>query len=130
MKLEQIAIWAQDLEKLRAFYEKYFEASAGAKYRNERKEFESYFLTFPDGGRLELMTRPDIRNITRSSSLQEFFGYAHFGISVGSQEAVDVRTARLAADGIQVVDGPRLTGDGYYESQVLDPEGNRILILI
>jgi lactoylglutathione lyase len=127
--LAQVAIWAQDLERLRSFYERAFEARAGAKYRNERKQFESYFLALPDGGRLELMQRADIRSVSDGSPEREFFGYAHFGVSVGSPEAVDALTVRLAAEGVRVLDGPRLTGDGYYESLIMDPEGNRVLIL-
>ena len=129
MHLAQVAIWARDLEGLRAFYERAFGARAGAKYRNERKQFESYFLALPSGGRLEVMLRADIRSAPGGSPGAEVFGYAHFGVSVGSPAAVDALTARLAAEGVPVLDGPRLTGDGYYESQIMDPEGNRILIL-
>jgi lactoylglutathione lyase len=125
MKLEHVAIWAQDLERLRAFYQRHFEATAGAKYRNEKKRFESYFLTFPGGGRLELMARPDIQEGPGSA---EVFGYAHLGVEVGSEEAVNALTERLRGDGCAVLDGPRRTGDGYYESMVADPEGNRIVI--
>ena len=125
MKLDHVAIWAQDLERLRAFYETYFAAVPGPKYRNEKKRFESYFLTFPSGGRLELMARPDIQPGAGSA---EVFGYAHLGVELGSQAAVDELTARLAAAGCPVLDGPRRTGDGYYESMVADPEGNRIVI--
>ncbi len=127
--LTQVAIWARDLERLRAFYEGAFGARAGAKYRNERKQFESYFLALPSGGRLEIMLRADIQNGPGGPHEAEVFGYAHFGVSVGSPAAVDALTARLAAEGVRVLDGPRLTGDGYYESQIMDPEGNRILIL-
>jgi lactoylglutathione lyase len=127
--LAQVAIWAQDLERLRSFYEHAFGAQAGAKYRNERKQFESYFLALPSGGRLELMQRADIRRVPGGPDDAEFFGYAHLGVSVGSPAAVDALTARLAAEGVRVLDGPRLTGDGYYESLIMDPEGNRILIL-
>jgi lactoylglutathione lyase len=125
MKLEHVAIWAQDLERLRAFYERYFGAKASAKYRNEKKRFESYFLTFPEGGRLELMARPDIQ---ATAANVETFGYAHLGVELGSDPAVDALTHRLAGDGYPVLDGPRRTGDGYYESMIADPEGNRIVI--
>jgi lactoylglutathione lyase len=125
MKLEHVAIWTQDLERLRAFYERYFEGKANPKYRNERKRFESYFLTFPQGGRIELMARPDIQP---GPGNVEVFGYAHLGVEVGSEAAVDALTQRLASDGFPILDGPRRTGDGYYESMVADPEGNRIVI--
>jgi len=128
MKIEHVAIWAVDLEALRAFYEKYFDARSNAKYQNERRRFTSYFLTFPGGGRLELMHQPDIQRITDPASSEEFVGYAHLGVEVGSRAAVDALTKRLQGDGFRLLDGPRLTGDGYYESMVADPEGNRIVI--
>ena len=126
MKLDHVAIWAVDLEVMRAFYEKYFGARSNRKYENERKKFASYFLTFPGGGRLELMHRPDIRRIEDSQS--EFIGYAHLGVELGSRTAVDTLTKRLQGDGFPLLDGPRQTGDGYYESMMADPEGNRIVI--
>ena len=128
MRLEQVALWARDLERLRAFYERHFAARANAKYRNDRKKFESYFLDFPSGGRLELMNRSDVREPGDPPEI-ETFGFAHLAITVGSEAAVDALTGRLAREGIAVLDGPRRTGDGYYESLVVDPEGNRILIL-
>jgi len=128
MKLEHVAIWARDIERMRAFYEKFFDARANPKYTNERKRFTSYFLTFPGGGRLELMHRPDIQNIPGSPSSPEFIGYAHLGVELGSRAAVDALTQRLQGDGFLLLDGPRLTGDGYYEGMVADPEGNRIVI--
>jgi lactoylglutathione lyase len=126
MKLDHVAIWAADLEALRAFYEKYFDARSNRKYQNERKRFTSYFLTFPGGGRLELMHRPDIRRVQDPES--EFIGYAHLGVELGSRTAVDALTKRLQGDGFPLLDGPRQTGDGYYESMMADPEGNRIVI--
>lgn len=128
MKLDHIAIWAVDIERLRTFYEKYFDAASTSKYQNERKSFTSYFLTLPGGGRLELMHRPDIDAIPDSHRSREFIGYAHLGVEVGSRAAVDTLTKRLKNDGFPVLDGPRQTGDGYYESMVVDPEGNRIVI--
>ena len=126
MKLDHVAIWAVDLEVMRAFYEKYFGARANPKYENARKRFTSYFLTFPGGGRVELMHRPDIQRVADSS--REFIGYGHLGVELGSRAAVDALTRQLQGDGFPVLDGPRLTGDGYYESMVADPEGNRIVI--
>ena len=128
MKLDHIAIWAVDIELMRTFYEKYFDARSTPKYQNERKRFSSYFLTFPGGGRLELMHRPDIPRIPDSQSSREFIGYAHLGVELGSRAAVDALTKRLQSDGFSLLDGPRRTGDGYYESMVADPEGNRIVI--
>ena len=128
MKLDHVAIWVADLERMRAFYEKYFDARSNAKYRNERKSFTSYFLTFPGGGRLELMHRPDVQRTPGAHPSRELIGYAHLGVQLGSRAAVDALTKRLQDDGFPRLDGPRLTGDGYYESMVGDPEGNRIVI--
>jgi len=128
MKLEHVAIWTVDIELMRAFYEKYFGARSNARYVNERKRFTSYFLTFPGGGRLELMHRPDIQRIPDSQASPEFIGYAHLGVELGARAAVDALTERLRREGFSLLDGPRLTGDGYYESMVADPEGNRIVI--
>ena len=128
MKLDHVAIWAVDIELLRIFYGKYFHARSNSKYENERKRFTSYFLTFPGGGRLELMHRPDIQRISDSQSSREFIGYAHLAVEVGSRATVDALTKRLQGDGFPLFDGPRQTGDGYYESMVADPEGNRIVI--
>lgn len=128
IKLEHIALWANDAERLKAFYQKYFDAQAGPKYVNEKKQFRSYFLKFSSGTRLEIMQRPDINPINRESSDQEFIGYTHLAFSVGSEKSVNVLTEQLIADGYEHLDGPRHTGDGYYESVILDPEGNRVEI--
>jgi len=128
MKLDHVAIWAVDIELMRSFYEKYFDARSSSKYENERKRFSSYFLTLPGGGRLELMHRPDIQRLSDSPRSHEFIGYAHLGVELGSRDAVDTLTWRLQSDGFPLLDGPRRTGDGYYESMVADPEGNRIVI--
>jgi len=128
VKLDHVAIWTVDLELMRTFYEKYFGAQSNRKYENERKSFTSYFLTFPGGGRLELMHRPDIERIPDSPSSRELIGYAHVGVALGSRAAVDALTRQLQSDGFPLLDGPRQTGDGYYESMVADPEGNRIVI--
>lgn len=130
MKIEHVALWASDLEALRTFYQTYFGATANDKYVNSKTGFQSYFLTFASGARLELMQRPDIAQIARETPTQEFIGYAHLAMSLGSERAVDDLTARLVADGYQRLDGPRRTGDGYYESVILDPEGNRIEITV
>ena len=129
MRIEHIAIWTHRLEDLKAFYETYFGATAGEKYVNPRKGFESYFLTFEGGARLELMRMPTIPTSLNIVEMQ-FTGLINFAISVGSEPAVDQLTARLRADGYRVLDGPRRTGDGYYESVVLDPDGNRVEITV
>lgn len=127
MKIEHVALYVQDLEAARDFFIKYFGASANDGYHNPRTDFRSYFLTFDDGARLELMTKP---YLTDSGDFLNRFGYAHIAISVGSREAVDDLTARLKVDGYAVISGPRTTGDGYYESVILDLEGNQIEITV
>lgn len=128
MRIEHIAIWTTDLERLRAFYVQHFDAAAGTRYQNPRTQFESYFLTFADGARLELMTRPDVT--ANRDTPSAFVGYAHLALSVGSSEQVNAVTEMLRAAGVPVVGEPRWTGDGYYESVVLDPDGNQIEITI
>lgn len=121
MKIEHIAIWVNDLEKMRVFYENYFGAKAGKKYHNPSKNFTSYFLQFSGGARLEIMHRPDILKKNFSANT---LGIAHFAIALGSKEKVDLLTEELHDDGVEVVGYPRTTGDGYYESVIKDPEGN------
>ena len=129
MKIEHVAIWTTDIERLRTFYEKHFQAVAGDKYFNPAKRFESYFLTLDSGVRLEVMQMPSIPESLDSRETQ-FTGYIHIAFSTGSKEQVDGLTAQLGTDGYAVIDGPRWTGDGYYESVVLDPDGNRIEITV
>ena len=129
MTIEHIALWTRDLEGLKAFYETYFEAEAGEKYFNPKKQFESYFLRFTTGARLELMRMPTIPE-TQDDPEAQATGLIHLAFSTGSEAAVDALTARLRGDGFRVVDGPRHTGDGYYESTILDPDGNRIEITV
>ena len=127
MKIEHLAIWVSDIEEMRRFYEQYFNAKAGEKYVNPKKNFTSYFLSFEEGARLELMHKPEISVLKQD---KEHLGYIHFAISVGSKEKVDALIAKLREDNYKITGEPRTTGDGYYESVVLDPEGNRIEITI
>ncbi len=131
MKIEHVAIWTTQLEALKDFYVTHFSARAAApKYVNPKRQFESYFLSFPDGGaRLELMRVPGLADLHRGDGTPSV-GYAHIAISVGSKQAVDDITAALQQAGVPVLDGPRTTGDGYYETLVLDPDGNRVEITI
>ncbi|MGB5555848.1 MAG: VOC family protein [Flavobacteriaceae bacterium] len=128
MKIEHLAIWVADLEVMRSFYEKYFGASAGAKYHNPKKQFISYFLSFTDGPRLELMHNPEIALTVKD--VKQRLGIVHFAIAVGSKEKVDELTNTLQLANFTIEGKPRTTGDGYYESVVLDPEGNRIEITV
>ena len=129
MKIEHVAIWATDIETLKGFYETYFGATPNRKYVNREKQFSSYVLTFSAGARLEIMQMQSVDS-RRDTPYQQCIGLAHLAIALGSREGVDTLTARLAADGYEVIDGPRTTGDGYYESVVLDPENNRIEITV
>jgi lactoylglutathione lyase len=124
--INHVAIWCSDIERTRAFYEKYFGAVASPKYVNPAKQFQSYFLSLEGSVRIELMQRPDIAPRAASQAL----GYAHVAVSVGSEEQVDELTQRMIEEGMHCIDGPRQTGDGYYESVVLDPDGNRIEITV
>ncbi|MEM8484805.1 MAG: VOC family protein [Bacteroidota bacterium] len=129
MRIDHVAIWTQHLEQLRQFYETYFDGMAGAKYTNTKKNFESYFLTFASGANLELMYMPTIPE-NKNDIEAQYTGIIHLAFATGSMQRVDDLTARLKKDGFRVIDGPRRTGDGYYESVVLDPEGNRIEITV
>lgn len=129
MKIEHIAIWVKDLEEMKNFYCRYFSAVAGKKYTNTKKQFESYFLSFADGGRLELMQMVGIP-ASKNDEYKQFTGLVHFAMSVGDEKKVNALTKQLVMDGYEVLDGPRWTGDGYYESVFLDPEKNRIEITI
>ena len=128
MKIEHIAIWVKDLERSRTFYQKYFGAVSNEKYHNPVKNFESYFLSFDNGCRIEIMTKPGIRESENSYESQQY-GLIHFAFSAGSKEKVDILTAILRKDGYTVAGEPRTTGDGYYESIILDPENNIIEIV-
>ena len=125
MRIDHIALCVRDLEAMRDFYIKHFGATAGKLYHNPRTGLRTYFLSFDGGARVELMQKPG--TLPGNSELRE--GWAHLSFSLGSREAVDATTERLRAAGCAVESGPRVTGDGYYESCVLDPEGNRVELL-
>ena len=125
--IDHIALWARDLDALCAFYARYFGATVGPLYENPAKGFRSRFLSFGTGARLEVMSSTTLIPVDHPPSAQRM-GLTHLALSVGSQAAVDALTEELSAAGLPVLDGPRRTGDGYYESVVLDPEGNRIEI--
>jgi len=130
MKIEHIAIWVKDIDKVSEFYRKYFGGNIQPLYHNPIKQFTSRFVTFEDGARLEVMNNPNVGTLTESMFHVEHLGIAHISFSVGSKEKVDLLTKEMSADGVTIVGEPRTTGDGYYESVVLDPEGNHIEITI
>jgi len=125
MKIEHIAVYVKDLEASALFFETYFQGKRNSKYRNEKTGFSSYFVTFDNGARIELMNLPSVADKPVDIP---FYGYAHIAFQVGSKEKVDELTKRLEADGYQVMSYPRMTGDGYYESCIADCEGNLIEI--
>lgn len=125
MRIDHIALCVRDLEAMRDFYIKYFGAVAGELYHNPRTGLRTYFLAFDGGARVELMQKPGA--LPGGSELRE--GWAHLSFTLGSRGAVDAATERLRAAGCAVESGPRVTGDGYYESCVLDPEGNRVELM-
>ena len=127
MKIEHIALYVNDLEGARKFLIKYLGAKSNEGYNNPRTDFRSYFLSFEDGARLEIMQRPEMVNLPKEAART---GYAHIAFSVGSREKVDALTAELKADGYDVVSGPRITGDGYYESCIVAMEGNQVEITV
>jgi lactoylglutathione lyase len=125
--IEHVAIWTDDLERLRTFYERYLGGVAGERYENESTGFRSYFLDL-GGARLELMQMPTVGE--RAVGDQPRLGLAHIAFALGSEEAVDELTELLRSDGYAILDGPRRTGDGYYESVVRDPDGNRVELTV
>lgn len=127
MRIEHLAMYVNDLERAKAFFEKYFGAKANDGYHNTKTDFRSYFLSFDDGARLELMNKPDMED--GEKGLQRT-GYIHIAFSVGSREKVDEITDCMKADGYQVISGPRVTGDGYYESCIAGIENNQIEITV
>ena len=124
MRLEHTALWVRDLEGAKEFFRKFFGAEAGPLYHNEKTGFRSYFLSFGEGARLELMNRPGLGE----GDPQPRLGYAHIALGAGSREGVDALTRKLAKAGYRVLSGPRVTGDGYYESCVEGFEGNLVEI--
>ena len=127
MKIEHIAMYVNDLEATRDFFIKYFDAKANDGYHNKTTGFKSFFLTFENGARLEVMKKPCMQDAEKDNTRT---GYIHIAFSVGSKEKVDSLTEQLNADGYSVISGPRTTGDGYYESCVVGIEGNLVEITI
>ena len=127
MRIEHIAMYVNELEKTKEFFEKYFNAISNEGYHNKITDFRSYFLSFDDGARLEIMNKPqmmdDEKGINRT-------GFVHIAFSLGSKDAVDALTEKMRNDGYDIISGPRTTGDGYYESCIIGIEGNQIEITV
>ncbi len=129
MRIEHVAIWTKNLEELKDFYVRFFNGNCGEKYINCRKGFESYFIKFEDGSRLELMHSASIPS-NKNDTKKQYIGLIHMAFSVGSKEKVDELTEELRYHGYIIVSEPRITGDGYYESCILDLDGNRVEITV
>lgn len=127
MKIEHIAMYVTDLEKARDFFVRYLHGKANERYHNKNTDFRSYFISFDEGARIEIMTRPEV---TDSEKNPMRTGYIHIAFSVGNKEEVDLLTEKFKADGYEVISGPRITGDGYYESCIVGIEGNQIEITV
>ncbi|MCU0390027.1 MAG: VOC family protein [Thermoflexibacter sp.] len=126
MTLEHVAIWTNQLEVLKAYYEKYFGGIANQKYTNPVKQFESYFLTFDSGARLELMQMIHIPNNQNDTVHKQHLGIIHIAFGVPTMAEVDAKAEELHLAGFPILSGPRKTGDGYYEFETLDPDNNRL----
>ena len=126
MKLEHVAIWTDQLEHLREYYCKYYGGKSNTKYHNKKKQFYSYFLSFESGARLELMTMPNIPKNQNDRVNKQHKGIIHLAFGAKNKEEVDAKAIQLKEDGYKILSGPRMTGDGYYELETLDPDENRI----
>ena len=127
MHIEHIAMYVNNLEKAKDFFVRYFNATSNDGYHNKTTGFRSYFLSFDDGARLEIMNKPQMSDVEKELART---GFIHIAFSLGSKEAVDELTGRMKNDGYKVISGPRTTGDGYYESCIVGIEGNQIEITV
>ena len=126
MTLEHVAIWTNDLERLKNYYARYFGGVPNEKYTNEKTQFQSYFLTFKSGARLEIMTRPGIPANTNDTIVEQHLGIIHLAFGVDDIQEVEAKATELQGDGFKILRGPRRTGDGYFEFETLDPDNNRL----
>jgi lactoylglutathione lyase len=126
MTLEHVAIWTDNLEELKDYYIKYFAATGNEKYTNEQSQFQSYFLTFESGARLEIMSKPGIPDNRNDRVTAQHKGIIHLAFDVNTKQEVDEKAKQLQSDGFKILRGPRKTGDGYYEFETLDPDDNRL----
>jgi lactoylglutathione lyase len=126
MKINHIALYVKDLEKMKEFYEKYFNAKPNKMYHNQKTGLKTYFLEFENDSRLEIMTKENLNCIVKDPNN---IGYIHVSFSVGSKDNVNKLTKQLESDGYKIISQPRITGDGYYESCISDPENNQIEIV-
>ncbi|WP_159517876.1 VOC family protein [Sunxiuqinia indica] len=128
MRISHLAIWTYNLEGMRNFYIHYFDASSSEAYYNHSRDFKSYLIKFDGDCSIELMQMPGIPK-TKNDTRKEYTGLVHFAVQTGSKQKVDDLTEQLRNDGFSVVGEARTTGDGFYESTILDPDGNRVEIV-
>ncbi|RPA69450.1 glyoxalase [Cyclobacteriaceae bacterium YHN15] len=126
MTLEHVAIWTDNLENMGEYYRKYFGGISNELYENPKTGFRSYFLTFQGGARLELMQMTGIPQNLNDTKNKQYLGLIHLAFGVNSKIAVENKALELQSAGYEILRGPRTTGDGYYEFETLDPDGNRI----
>jgi lactoylglutathione lyase len=129
MKLEHIAIWTDNIELLRNYYVSFFDGQSNEMYINPKTQFQSYFISFESGARLEIMSMPNIPENTNDTINAQHKGIIHIAFSVDSIQEVDAKAALLQANGFELLNGPRVTGDGYYEFVTLDPDKNRLEVI-
>jgi lactoylglutathione lyase len=127
MKLEHVAIRTDRLEILKDFYVSYFDGTSNQKYVNPKTGLETYFITFDSGAKLEIMTLPGLV-VNKNDPKIPYQSITHLAFSVDSMQEVDVKARQFEAAGFPIVRGPRKTGDGFYEFETLDPDGNKIEI--
>jgi lactoylglutathione lyase len=129
MKLEHIAIWTDNIELLRNYYVSFFEGQSNEMYINPKTQFQSYFISFESGARLEIMSMPNIPDNANDTINAQHKGIIHIAFSVATKQEVDAKAALLQANGFELLNGPRVTGDGYYEFVTLDPDKNRLEVI-
>ena len=129
MKLEHIAIWTDNIELLRNYYVSFFDGQSNEMYINPKTQFQSYFISFESGARLEIMSMPNIPENTNDTINVQHKGIIHIAFSVATKQEVDAKAALLQANGFELLNGPRVTGDGYYEFVTLDPDKNRLEVI-
>jgi len=129
MKLEHVAIWTDNIELLKNYYESFFDGQSNEMYVNPKTQFQSYFISFESGAQLEIMSMPNIPDNTNDTKNAQHKGIIHIAFSVDTKKEVDAKAALLQANGFELLNGPRGTGDGYYEFVTLDPDKNRIEVI-
>lgn len=127
MEINHVALYCMDLEAMREFFIRFFGAKSNEQYHNPRTGLRTYILSFDDGARLEIMNRPETQPTDNDSNRT---GFIHISFAAGNKEEVDAQTIRLKEAGYEVLNAPRTTGDGYYESCIAGPEGIMIEITV